>query len=294
MSKVPVTYLCYLPEDEKFRRHILNDLSAAGVSNIVLAEKLLEQIVKDFGFADVLKKELSDAGLRFLDAHAPFGYYWDMDCPYTGLRRSMIAYQKMVLELCAYMNVDTITIHLGNNHFDPAYNYSDEQLIEWMKETLSELLPVAEKLGITICIENIWFSVNTPEVLNSIKACFPTDTLGFCYDSGHANLMDKGRYSADSNPNVHWADGKRGEPKWDDHILEKMLPNVVNCHLHDNMGVYDEHNLAGEGNTDWNHIMPLLLSAPRLKVIQSEFCPFKNGVSLAKMVARFDELLKLK
>ena len=53
MSKVPVTYLCYLPEDEKFRRHILNDLSAAGVSNIVLAEKLLEQIVKDFGFADV-------------------------------------------------------------------------------------------------------------------------------------------------------------------------------------------------------------------------------------------------
>lgn len=294
MSQVPVSYLCTFPENEFCRRHIMRDLASAGAKHIVLTEYLLNDIIRNFAFADVLKKEVADAGLDFCDAHAPFGEYLDMDCPYPALRPAMIAFQKMVLEICAYMGIKTITIHLGNNHFVPACDYSDKQLIDWMKETLSELLPVAEKLGIIICIENIWFSVNTPEVLNDIKSCFPTDTLGFCYDSGHANLMDKGRYAAESNPNVHWANGKRGVPQWDDHILEKMIPHVVNCHLHDNMGVIDEHNLAGEGNTDWNHIMPLLLSAPRLKVIQSEFCPIKKGVSFAKMVSRFDELLKLK
>jgi tRNA uridine 5-carboxymethylaminomethyl modification enzyme len=108
----------------------------------------------------------------------------------------MIAYQKMVLEICAYMNTDTITMHVGDNVIAPSYDYTDAQLIGWMKETLSELLPVAEKLGITICIENIWFSVNTPDVMNAIKAQFPTDALGFCYDSGHANIMNNGRLYA--------------------------------------------------------------------------------------------------
>ena len=217
-----------------------------------------------------------------------------MNCPYPAQRPQMIALQKLALEICAYMGVDTITIHLGNNHFKPANDYSDEQHIDWMKETLNELLPVAEKLGITICIENIWFSVNTPEVLNSIKACFPTDALGFCYDSGHANLMNNGRYHEQSFPRVHWASSGSGEPHWDDKILDKMLPHVVNCHLHDNYGIDDEHNLAGDGNTDWKHIMPLLLSAPRLKVIQSEFCPIKKEVSFAKMVSRFNDLLAIK
>ena len=294
MSQIPVTYFCFLPEEEKFRRHIFQELASAGVQHIVLMDFLVKKIINDFSFADVLKKELADAGLSFLDVHAPFGLRLDMHCPFPALRPAMIAYQKIVLEICAYMNTDTITMHVGDNVIAPSYDYTDAQLIGWMKETLSELLPVAEKLGITICIENSWFSVNTPEVLNDIKSCFPSDSLGFCYDAGHANLMDKGRYSADSWPIEHWAKGNRGVPLWDDHILEKLLPHVVNCHLHDNMGIHDDHNLAGEGNIDWEHIMPLLHSAPRLKVIQSEFCPVTKKVSFTQMVSRLDGLLKIK
>jgi hypothetical protein len=60
------------------------------------------------------------------------------------------------------------------------------------------------------------------------------------------------------------------------------------------MGIHDDHNLAGEGNIDWEHIMPLLHSAPRLKVIQSEFCPVTKKVSFTQMVSRLDGLLKIK
>lgn len=294
MRNIPVTYYCSFPEEENLRRHLIQELADAGVKHIVFNEQMAMDSICHFGLAETLQKELADAGLSFCDAHAPFGPKLDLSCPYPKLYRQMIACHKLVLELCAFMNIDTITIHVGNNHFEEARNYTADQLIGRIKNSLAELLPLAEKLGISICIENIWLPINTPEVLNSIKADFPTDALGFCYDSGHANLMDKGRYSAESGPRSHWAMANSGEPVWDDQILEKMLPHVVNCHLHDNMGIQDDHILAGDGTIAWDHIMPLLLSAPRLKVIQSEVNPIRHQIPFRKMVARFDELLKLK
>ena len=295
MSAVPVSYFCmFVHEPEHIRRFLLQDLGEAGAKNLVLSHEILAKIAGDPGFADVLLKEVTDAGLTFCDAHSPFGAHWDMNCPYPAIRKQMFAFHKLILEICAYMKVDTITIHVGNNHFSPANNYPLEQNICWIKETLAELLPVAEKLGITICIENIWFPTNTPEILLDIKSCFPTENLGLCYDAGHANLMNKGRFDENSFPNNDWAAAGMPGPKWDDQILEKMLPHIVNCHLHDNWGVRDEHNLPGCGNVDWKHIMPTLLSAPRLKVIQGEICPLSKGVPFWKLVQTFNELLQMK
>ncbi|MBR4956513.1 MAG: sugar phosphate isomerase/epimerase, partial [Lentisphaeria bacterium] len=155
------------------------------------------------------------------------------------------------------------------------------------------LLPVAEKLGITICIENIWFSVNTPDVLNSIKAEFPTEALGFCYDAGHANIMDNGRNYATGNAWRGWNASGKKVPLWEDRALEKMLPDVVNCHLHDNTGWSDAHKLPGSGCINWGHIIPLLKKAPRLKVVQSEVIPVASGTYIKELVDKFAELAEI-
>jgi sugar phosphate isomerase/epimerase len=147
MSQVPVSYLCTFPENEFCRRHIMRDLASAGAKHIVLTEYLLNDIIRNFAFADVLKKEVADAGLDFCDAHAPFGPKLDLSCPYPKLYRQMIACHKLVLELCAFMNIDTITIHVGNNHFEEARNYTADQLIGRIKNSLAELLPLAEEYG---------------------------------------------------------------------------------------------------------------------------------------------------
>ena len=162
--------------------YIMAEFAAAGAKHLVLTDTLIKQIIAKPGLEDTLQKEITEAGMDFCDAHAPFGPQLDLNCPWEEKRRLMLARLQLALELCAFMKVDTITIHLGNNHFEKGAGIPDEVHIAKMKESLSVLLPVAEKLGITICIENIWFSVNTPDVLNSIKAEFPTEALGFCYE----------------------------------------------------------------------------------------------------------------
>ena len=99
--------------------------------------------------------------------------------------------------------------------------------------------------------------------------------------------MDKGRNFPESNPYKVWGEVT---PTFDDRILEKMLPHVVNCHLHDNDGISDKHRNIGDGTIDWNHIAPLLKSAPRLKVIQSEVIPIKANASIKAICEKMQSM----
>lgn len=294
MFNVPVTFLYdYEHISDRMRPYIMQEFALAGAKYLVLSDTLIEMIMAKPGFEDTLLQEIGNAGLSFCDAHAPFGPRLDMNCPWENKRPMMLARLKLALEICRYMNVDTITIHLGNNHFEGANTIADDLHINRMKESLSELLPVAEKLGITICIENIWFSVNTPDVLNSIKSEFPTDALGFCYDAGHANIMDNGRKFATGTSWNGWKAAGKAAPVWEGCALEKMLPHVVNCHLHDNSGWKDEHMLPGKGCIDWTHIIKLLKKAPRLKAVQSEVILIPSGTYVKDLVAKFNELAEI-
>ena len=294
MFKVPVTYLFDFEHvSDKMRPYIMEEFSSAGAKHLVLSDTLIKRIINQSGFEDTLLKEISDAGMSFCDAHAPFSAAQDLNCPYDTKRSMMVSRLKLALEICSFMKVDTITIHVGNNHYEGTSHIPDEVHINWIKEALSQLLPAAEKLGITICIENIWFSINTPDVLNSIKAEFPTPALGFCYDSGHANIMDNGRLQSTGNAWTGWQASGKDVPLWEDKALEKMLPHVVNCHLHDNDGTRDAHTLPGKGNINWEHIIKLLKTAPRLKVIQSEVIPVHSGIYVRELVEKFNELAEL-
>ena len=266
MPLAPVTFLHEFDTlNDRIRPLVMREFASNGAKYLVLTDTLIKQILGKVSLERQLMQEMAAEGLEFMDAHAPFGPYLDLNCPIPEARKEMIFRHKLTLQIIASMGVKTITIHTGN---DVAYpDYPLEVQFDAIKHSLDELLPLAEFLGITICIENIWFKINTPERLLAIKECFPTDALGFCYDAGHANLMDKGRNFPESNPFKAWGDVT---PAWDNAILEKMLPHVVNCHLHDNNGISDQHLNIGCGTVDWQHIVSLLKKAPRLKVVQSE------------------------
>ena len=291
MSRLPVTYYFHLeslPDD--LRPYIMQEFAGHGAKHLVLTNDLLARIAKKPHFADTLKKEMADFGMTFLDSHAQFGNGIDLNCPFPEKRRMILALHKLTLEICAYMNVGTITMHVGNFRRSVYGDVPHETQRNLIKEALAELLPVAEKCGITICIENIWFHSNTPEALLDIKKEFPTEYLGFCYDAGHANIMAKGCRYPTSCAHTAWEDTGNGSPVWENQALEKMLPYVVNCHLHDNDGSRDAHHLPGMGNVDWDHICPLLGKAPKLRVIQSEVIPNTENVTIANLTRKFDEL----
>ena len=287
MKDVPVTYL-FIGDDENALRSTLPEFAANGVKNVVLSDLLISAIMRKYSFADTIRKYLDLTGVKFVDSHAPFGPYIDMNVPEPSRRREMILRQKLALNIAASFGVDTMTIHVGNDVRFPEVPL--ERQAELVCEALSELLPEAEKCGITICIENIWFRINTPDMLLKIKSHFPTPNLGFCYDAGHANLMTNGRVFADGAASKAW--GMFGEtPDWDDPILEKMLPHIVNCHLHDNDGFEDSHRLCGKGNVDWKKVASLLKTAPRLKNIQCESISTKHAFSVKEMIETTNAVL---
>ncbi len=289
MFSVPVSFLFdFGKTNDQTRPYVMHEFAANGAKHLVLCNTLIGEVMKDYTRQKTLLDEMAAEGLTFADAHAAFGPMLDLICPVEEARPQMLLRQKLTLQITADMGVKTITLHTGNETHYPGYDL--EVMYDCMKRSLDELLPMAEKLGIVICIENIWYQINTPERLLGIKQEFPTDALGFCYDSGHANLMDKGRNFPDSNPFKYWKDVP---PQFDDRILEKMLPHVVNCHLHDNNGIVDQHVNPGRGTVDWKHIVGLLKQAPRLQVIQSEVIPVRVHDSIRDICAKFRELGEL-
>ena len=289
MFSVPVSFLFDFGQtNEKTRPYFMHEFAVNGAKHLVLSNTLISEVMKDYTLQKTLLDEMAAEGLTFADAHATFGPMRDLICPVEEARPQMLLRQKLTLQILADMGVNTITIHTGNETHYPGYDL--EVMYDCMKRSLDELLPMAEKLGIVICIENIWYQINTPERLLGIKKEFPTDALGFCYDSGHANVMDKGRNFPDSNPFKYWKDVP---PQFDDRILEKMLPEVVNCHLHDNNGIIDQHFNPGRGTVDWKHVIGLLKQAPRLQVIQSEVIPIRVHDSIRDICEKFRELGEL-
>ena len=288
MKNIPLTFYTPFLEDEKIRRVMLNEFAANGAENIVLSDGYMRAVKLDPAMAKTFQQEMLDSGLKFVDAHAPFGPAVDMNNSDNAELR--IISHTLHLHIAALMGVKTITIHTGNDTNTPGVSVA--QQLDNISFVLDKLLPEAEKLDVAIAIENIWAPVNTPENLWIVKKRFDTPYLGFCFDAGHANIMSKlnGPDKEISCARNYWRDANAGEPAWDDDIMEKMLPEIINCHLHDNSGGTDQHLLPGKGVIDWKKTVEMLKKAPRLQAIQSEVLPERDALPTKLLVEKFKEL----
>ena len=288
MFSVPVTFHPrWGNADERMRKFLLHEFADAGAKHLVLSNDLISDIMENPAFAPQLQKELASEGLSFADAHAPFAGILDLNCPDPDFRPQMILRHKLAIRIAASLGIDTITIHPGSDRFFPEIPL--EKQWDLMRAALDQLIPEAESCGVTICLENSMSRAAAPFAVVMLKKEYPTDTLGLCYDSGHANQLDNGRLHPNAKIRQFWQIVGVPEPEWDDQILEKMLPQMVNCHLHDNDGSDDTHSLPGEGNVDWKKVIPALKKAPRLKVIQSEVLMVPR-YSIRQVCSKFAEL----
>lgn len=290
MCVVPLTCVFdYANTNDQTRPYVMQEFAANGVSNQVLTSTLLSECMKSPGMVKKLREDLRRSGTRLVDAHAPFGVYEDLNVPMEEYRPMMLERLKLALRLTADFGVESIAVHVGNTPVDFAA-YSLEHLHEAIIRSLEELLPLAAQLGVTIAIENIWFATNTPEKLLDILRRCRSEYLGLCYDAGHANLMCEDRRVAGAAAVQAWS--RFGAVPYDKEILEKMLPEVVNCHLHDNDGCHDQHLLPGRGTIDWEHTMGLLKQAPRLKCVQCEVIPVRTHTSIADICRTFQAMMQ--
>ena len=284
---VPVTFLYnWSHPSDKDRQTVMYEFAANGAKHLVLTDTLIKMIEREPKLYRELPKEVEKANLDFVDAHAPFMDDCDINCPDPAVRPFMLAHLKLVLRIVADFGVRTCTVHIGNLYYR---GYTMEQHREATCRSLDEVLPLAEQLGLTICLENLQRIGSHVDDLLGYFGKYPSKNLGACFDSGHANIMEKGRFLPKCSGTASF--DELGVPvQWEKNVLDRLLPHVVNCHLHDNDASADQHMLPGKGNVDWKTLVPKLLSAPRLACVQSEVIPLRVQQPIRPLCDKFREL----
>ena len=286
---IPVTYSWpWAKADEAQQKETLKNLADNGFRHLVLSDKTIEACIVTPELIGKHKKALAEFGLDFVDAHAPWGAWKDPGMPLESQHEMVVLRQKMAIRVCHELGVHTMAYHTGNT-FNSIFgqDLKLEDYYQMLLRSLYELLPDAERYGVEMCLENQWTPLNQSAYLLKAVEHFNSPWLGICYDAGHANLTEHGQEFPGKTcvPSI-WNDAKI-PVVWEENMVAKLRPWIVNCHFHDNNGIVDEHKLVGQGTVDWNRIMNTLKDAPRLKCIQSEVGIREAGPTMQELRTAF-------
>ncbi|MCI8418515.1 MAG: sugar phosphate isomerase/epimerase [Lachnospiraceae bacterium] len=170
------------------------------------------------------------AGITISQMHMPYPNYVPRGS------RELNAYLRNVvapksLAVCAFFDCPYLVVH----GFKLAYFMGSEEE-EW-KETekfLDFLAPMAKEMGITLCIENLYEGLGNHlvegpccraekavERIDRMNDKYQAQVLGFCFDTGHANLVGLDFES----------------------FLMTLGHRLKVLHIHDNDGVADLHQI---------------------------------------------------
>ena len=176
------------------------------------------------------KKGAKSAGITINQMHMPYpnyvpkgskelnDYLWNVVAPKS-------------MEICAFMGCPYIVVH----GFKLAYYLGSERK-EWERTEafLDSLAPIAKELGITICIENLYEGIGghivegpccdarkAVERIDRFNDKYHGEVLGFCFDTGHANLVG--------------IDFER--------FITMLDYRLKVLHIHDNDGIADLHQI---------------------------------------------------
>lgn len=234
-------------------------------------------------FFDKSVKELEDffaphkngakaAGITINQMHMPYPVYVPKaDKEINDYLWKNVAPKSM--SVCAFFECQYIVIH----GFKLAYFLGSEEL-EWQEteKFIDSIAPYAKEMGITICIENLYEGIGGHMVegpcCNAVKAVerierindkYNAEVLGFCFDTGHANLVGID--------------------------MEKFITTLGShlkvLHIHDNDGISDLHQIPftftktreNLPSTDWEGFLNGLKKIGYDKVLSFETAPVLNA-----------------
>ena len=197
-------------------------------------------------FFEPHKKGAQSEGIRIHQMHMPYpNYVPNGKKELNEYLRNVVAPKSM--KICAFFECPYIVVH----GFKLARHYGSEAA-EWeqTERFLDFLAPMAKEMGITVCMENI-YNVTGGHVVegpccNAKKAAeridrfnekYHAEILGFCFDTGHANLVG-----------IDF-----------ENFLAGLGSRLKVLHIHDNDGIGDLHQIPftftrtreNKASTDW-------------------------------------------
>ncbi|MDU5290211.1 MAG: sugar phosphate isomerase/epimerase family protein [Clostridium sp.] len=97
---------------------------------------------------------------------------------------------------------------------------------------IHRLVEHAEKRGVKIAMENVRSNTSLTTILDSVAS----PMLGLCYDYGHDFVWSKTPYE----------------------LPRRYQDRLFAVHLHDNMGINDDHLAPGEGMVNWANVRDII------------------------------------
>ena len=261
-----------------------------GVENLVFTDNMCKRILNDHLFFYKLKLACHRTGIKLQEMHAPFGESYDLACASSGRREGLVKDHITCMQYAADCGCLTYTLHMGA--FDSAYlGTPNSEIRPRALSALEQLIPTAEKLGVVIALENSFERSNTPDEAMYYVEAVNHPNVGSCLDVGHANVMAPAAWKTQEKFPAHMRNVWGGEVQFFENAFERMASGIVTCHLHDNDGFSDQHQLPGCGTVDWDDVISKLRNkAPRLLSIQSEVNTFASGVSIRRLCETFRKL----
>jgi len=198
-------------------------------------------------------------GIRIRSVHAPFGGDFSLSNLDSEKRETAIQIHENLLYKTAIADVEMIIVHPGEN----AKSKEDiEPMNKIAIDSISQLIGASEETGVKLAVENMPPGCPGCEIDHIVEILEKIDSLslGVCFDSGHANIMNNLR-----------------------DFIHTVSNSIINIHVHDNDGTYDMHLQPPYGVTDWRLFAESLRDIGFDDVITIESPPW-TGASFKQMV----------
>lgn len=214
------------------------------------------------------KKAAAECGIIIGQMHMPYPAY----VPQGKDELNDYLWNEMApksMKICRFLECPYIVVH----GFKLVHFLGSEEA-EWAETErfIHYLAPMAKKMGITVCVENIYDNINghivegpccnvdkAVERIDRINEQYGAEVLGFCFDTGHANLVG-----------IDF-----------EYFLTKIGKRLKVLHVHDNDGTMDLHQIPftftrsreNFASTDWDGFIKGLRNIGFNGVISFETAP---------------------
>ncbi len=218
------------------------------------------------------------AGIEISQMHMPYPNYVPKGAgELNEYLKNVVAPKSM--QVCAFLGCPYIVIH----GFKLAELLGSEEA-EWAatESFLDFLAPMAREMGITICVENLYCGISNhivegpccdagkaAERIDRMNERYHAEVLGFCFDTGHANLVG-----------IDF-----------ENFMARLGHRLKVLHIHDNDGIADLHQIPytftrtreNNSSTDWDGFVRGLSRAGYSGTLSFETAP---------VLTAFPEVLK--
>lgn len=184
---------------------------------------------------EAINRWMKEYGLAVLNIHASRGQEKDWGSPREYARLSGVELVQNRIQMAADLHSDVVILHIPP---PPEGDGSpDGKFASQLFRSMDVLTEFGHARGVRIALENM--ADDGYVLIDALLSRYGADVLGFCYDSGHANMGPDGL----------------GE-------LERHKERLIAVHLHDNDGKNDQHKIPFTGTIDWMRLMQIISASP--------------------------------